>query len=339
MNEAAAALQRGDLHYDITYSAPDEIGQACQNMKTAFLELRSVIDELSRWMKGLENCDLSIMPNIQFTGDFKAIQEAYLSLVQRLNSSFQEIKTSAGQINIGAEQISGAAQSLSQGSAEQAASVEELSAMITEVTDNIRANAIGASAANELSQTVSKDVEQSSQFMEELIVAMQNITKTSTEVNKIIKTIDDIAFQTNILALNAAVEAARAGSAGKGFSVVADEVRNLAGKSAEAAKNTTELIASAIEAVNNGTAIANRTADSLNHVVQNIERITEKVQDINHSSDTQSTSVEQINTGATQISAVIQANSATSEESAAASEELAGQASVLDNLVAQFKLK
>ena len=339
LNEAADSLLRGDLKYDITYSSEDEIGQACANIKEAFQSLRNIIDELSRWMKALENCDLTVVPQMEFQGDFVAIQTAYTSLIENLNNSFQEIKVSADQINIGAEQISGAAQTLSQGSAEQAASVEELSAMITDVTDKIKSNASDASEANNLSQRVGEDVKQSSQYMNDLMEAMERITASSNEVNKIIKTIDDIAFQTNILALNAAVEAARAGSAGKGFAVVADEVRNLAGKSADAAKSTTALIESEISAVAEGTNIANMTAESLKQVVSNVQAITAKVQEINVSSEQQTTSVDQINTGATQISAVIQANSATSEESAAASEELAGQANMLDSLVKQFKLK
>lgn len=338
LNLAADALKKGDLSYRITYESKDEIGQACADMRNAFLSLQQVISEISQWMAALESCDLTLLPATEFPGDFAAIKSSYESLLETLNSGFRQIKSSAVQINAGAEQVSSGAQTLSQGATEQAASIEELSATITSISEKIKSNADDASKASELSAQIGASITESNQYMSSLMNAMNEITHASHEVNKVIKTIDDIAFQTNILALNAAVEAARAGEVGKGFAVVADEVRNLAGKSAEAAKSTTTLIETAINAVSEGTRIADQTAKSLEQVVEDAEGITNKIQEIAASSEEQSDSVGQINIGAEQISTVVQTNSATSEESAAASEELAGQANLLRSLIGQFKL-
>ncbi len=338
LNQAADALLEGNFDYQITYESNDEIGQTCGDMRKAFIELKNIIKEISDWMKALEKRDLTVLPTMNFRGEFEAIERSYKSLLKTLNDGFSEIKSSAAQINIGAEQVSDGAQTLAQGAVEQAASVQELSAVIADITEKINLNTSNANAANELSLQVGTEIAESSKLMSDLMEAMQRITEASSEINNIIKTIDDIAFQTNILALNAAVEAARAGEAGKGFAVVADEVRNLAGKSAEAAKSTTVLIGNAINAVGDGTKIAENTEKSLEKVVSNAKIITGKIQEIAADSEEQSSSIAQINVGTEQISSVVQTNSATSEESAASSEELAGQANMLDSLISQFKL-
>ncbi|MEG2769394.1 MAG: methyl-accepting chemotaxis protein, partial [Oscillospiraceae bacterium] len=243
------------------------------------------------------------------------------------------------QVASGSDQVSSGAQALSQGATEQASSIEELSATIQAVSNQIKDNANNAKMASELSSMAGKEVQNGNEHMQSMIVAMEDISSTSNKIGKIIKTIDDIAFQTNILALNAAVEAARAGSAGKGFAVVANEVRNLAGKSAEAAKNTTSLIESSINAVANGTKIADETAMSLKVVVEKSNLVLQKVEEIAEASAEQANSVVQITTGVDQISAVIQTNSATAEESAAASEELSSQSQMLKDLVGKFTLR
>lgn len=338
LDSAGEALKQGNLSYKIEYAGDNEIGRVCDSMREAFANLENVIGEISTEMKALSEGDLTYMPTQEYIGDFNEIRTSYLSLLDGLNAGFRKIKLSAAQITDGADQVSQGAQSLSQSSTEQAASLEELSATIGDIAAKINLNARSAEETNKLSDQIGDAIEISNTHMSDLMNAMERMTEASSEVNKIIKTIDDIAFQTNILALNAAVEAARAGEAGKGFAVVADEVRNLASKSAEAAKSTTELIETSIGAVAEGKDIAEKTAESLELVVQNANTITEKIKEILTSSEEQAVSASQINLGADQISSAVQTNSATSEESAAASEELAGQANILDTLIAQYKL-
>jgi len=249
-----------------------------------------------------------------------------------------QINQASDQVASGSEQVSFGAQALSQGATEQASSVEELSATIVELSGHVKVNADHAAEASRLSNDAGSGVMESDGHMKEMIEAMGDISDKSKEIGKIIKTIDDIAFQTNILALNAAVEAARAGSAGKGFAVVADEVRNLAQKSAEAAKNTTVLIEGSILAVDNGTRIVGQTAKSLQDVVVKAGNVTNKMTDIANASEQQAKAIAQVTQGIEQIAAVVQTNSATAEESAAASEELTGQAQMLKELVGKFRL-
>ena len=240
---------------------------------------------------------------------------------------------------IGSNQISDSSVVLSEGSTEQASSIEELTASLEEISVHTEHNAEDANKANELTSTVKESADRGNNQMQEMLVAIEEINTSSNNINRIIKVIDDIAFQTNILALNAAVEAARAGQYGKGFAVVAEEVRTLAAKSANAAKETTELIEASIEKVNDGTRIAKETADSLNTIVQEIDVVYEIINNIATSSNEQATGIDQINQGIIQVSDVVQTNSSTAEEAAAASEELAGQAALLQDMVGRFKLK
>ncbi|MEG2053959.1 MAG: methyl-accepting chemotaxis protein, partial [Oscillospiraceae bacterium] len=267
------------------------------------------------------------------------LENSMVKIIVSLSDTLNNIHIASDQVSGGADQVSGGAQALSQGATEQASSIEELSATVAEISSQVKANAENAKSASGLSDEAGAEVEQGNQHMQKMIAAMGDISDTSSQIGKIIKTIDDIAFQTNILALNAAVEAARAGAAGKGFAVVADEVRNLAGKSAEAAKNTTALIESSITAVANGTKIADDTAKSLFIIVDKVREVTDKINEIATASAEQASAVVQVTQGLDQISAVVQTNSATSEESAAASEELSGQAQMLNDMVSKFKLK
>jgi len=239
---------------------------------------------------------------------------------------------------MGADQVSVSAQSLSQGATQQASAIEELASTIEHIAGQVKKNAESTSKVKNLITDTSSEVSNGNKQMAEMLKAMNDINNSSSEISKIIKVIDDIAFQTNILALNAAVEAARAGAAGKGFAVVADEVRNLAGKSAQAAKNTTELIEDSIIKVQEGTVIANSTANSLNEIVKSVDEISNLIVSIDKASEQQSSSIQEVTLGIEQISTVVQTNSATAEESAAASEELSGQATMLGELIAKIKL-
>ncbi|MCL2163118.1 MAG: methyl-accepting chemotaxis protein [Oscillospiraceae bacterium] len=264
--------------------------------------------------------------------------EAIQKMVDDLNEMFIDIHRSAELVSSDSKQISDGAQSLASGSTEQAASIQELSSSISEIADTIRSNAELADSATKLAQIIRDNAEKGSRQMDEMIGAVNEINEASGSISKVIKVIDDIAFQTNILALNAAVEAARAGQHGKGFAVVAEEVRNLAAKSAEAAKDTSGLIENSIEKATLGARIAGETATSLTEIVDGIKKSNQMIEDIARLSEGQSIAIGQINSGIDQVSQVIQQNSAMAEESSASAQELNGQAETLQHLVLRFKL-
>jgi methyl-accepting chemotaxis protein len=274
----------------------------------------------------------------QYVYDYEPIMEALRNIRNNLSDALSRINESADQVANGSEQVSSGAQALSQGATEQASSIQELAATINDISNQINSNAQNAKEARKEAEGAEKNVLTSNQKMVEMNQAMMQISDKSNEIGKIIKTIEDIAFQTNILALNAAVEAARAGEAGKGFAVVADEVRNLASKSGDAAKNTTLLIEESMRAVENGTKISTDTAKSMHQVVESTKRINMIIENVAEASDKQAVAVNQVTQGIDQISSVVQTNSATAEQSAAASEELSGQAHIMKGLVQQFKL-
>ncbi len=333
-------LSQGDLKTEVpTTKAKDETSVLLTSLKEVVDALNSAITDVSYHLGEIAKGNLTTTVTRQYKGDFVPLETSTKGIIASLNDAMSQIEQSAQQVAGGSDQVACGAQALSQGATEQASSIEELSATIAEVSHQIKNNARNALEAEQLSSQSGKEVLDSNEQMQTMISAMSEISNTSNEISKIIKTIDDIAFQTNILALNAAVEAARAGAAGKGFAVVADEVRNLASKSAEAAKNTTVLIESSINAVGKGTKIADQTAKSLLSVVDGAKKSAELIGQIAAASNEQASAVTQINQGIEQISSVIQTNSATSEESAAASEELSGQAQILKDLVRHFKLK
>lgn len=273
-----------------------------------------------------------------YKGSFNELVSAINYVQLTLNNVLNEINVAAKQVSSGSKQVSDSAQSLSQGSTEQASSIQELTASLEEISSQTKQNAVNANEASELALVVKENAIKGNNQMREMVQAMNGINEASSNISKIIKVIDEIAFQTNILALNAAVEAARAGQHGKGFAVVAEEVRNLAGRSANAAKETTVLIEGTIKRVEDGSKIANATADALNNIVEGVTKATDLVGQIAKASNDQATAITQINNGISQVSKVIQINSATSEESAAASEELSIQAESLKEMVEKFKL-
>lgn len=342
IDDVARKIADGNLNEAITYTSKDELGMLSANFNKTVTRLReyvNYIDEISNVLNRIANGNLVFELTYDYAGEFAKVKDSMNLISDSLNNTLGQINQSADQVAAGSDQVSSGAQALSQGATEQASSVEELAATINEISGHVKENADNAKLANQQAIETADELEQGKHQMVSMTEAMDKIDKSSSEIGKIIKTIEDIAFQTNILALNAAVEAARAGEAGKGFSVVADEVRNLASKSAEASKNTASLIEATIHAVQDGTTIADATASSLDRIIASSEKSSQLVNAISKASQEQASSIIQVTQGIDQISSVVQTNSATAEESAAASEELSGQAQVLKDLISQFKLK
>lgn len=333
------ALSMGNLKDEVHISqTEDEIGELTQSLSTTVQTWRDYIGDISSSLEELDKGNLKMEMNREYVGDFAPIKESFHRTIHTLNDTFRKLNTSAGQVASGSGQVASSAQSFAQGTTQQASAVEELAATINDIHSHVTSNAENAKLASEQALATATELEQGKEQMGQMTSAMNQINDSSSEISKIIKTIEDIAFQTNILALNAAVEAARAGSAGKGFAVVADEVRNLASKSAEASKNTAALIEATVHSVQEGTNIANQTADSIGRIVLASEESAKLIHEISKASQEQAASIAQVTLGIDQIASVVQTNSATSEESAAASEELSGQAQILKNLVRRFKI-
>lgn len=333
-------LSLGDLTSVVPEATSnDETGILLNSLKTTIEEINKVIANVSYHLGEIEKGNLTSTIDIDYEGDFAKLKVSTESILNYLNEDLTQINQASEQVASGAYQVSSSAQVLSQGATEQASSVEELSATLNDISDNVKNNAKNSDKARIRAVNLRNEIGKSNVKMQDMIKAMGEINDSSNQIGKIIKAIEDIAFQTNILALNAAVEAARAGSAGKGFAVVADEVRNLASKSAAAAKDTTSLIEGSIQAVKNGIKLADETANSLSIVVDEGEYLTNVIEEISRASEDQASSIGEVTTGVEQVSAVVQNNSATAEESAAASEELSGQAQILKDLVGKYTLK
>lgn len=342
LNYVAGRIAEGDLNQNINYHSKDELGELSDNFGRTVVRLRDYvdyIDEISEKLQDIARGDLAFTLSHDYVGEFMKIKESLEGISRAFNETMGQINTAASQVAEGAGYVSEGAQTLSIGSAQQSEAVENLATHISEVSDGIQKTAQGAKKASEISQKVGSNILDSNEKMQHMNAAIQKISAKSTEIHNIIKTIEDIAFQTNILALNAAVEAARAGEAGKGFAVVADEVRNLASKSSEAAKDTTALIDQTVEAVEEGSGLAKETADSMMAVVENTDEVNKLIEGIAQYSAKQAAATEEVIRGINQISDVVQSNMSTAEKSAAASEELSGQANMLRELVSKFRLK
>jgi len=314
-------------------SAKDEIAEL-SNGSVMFVEhVTYIANELEIIAGG------DLTSEIKLLSDRDAMGKSLDKMIKSFNEMFLEIKQASSQVSVGSGQISDGAQLLASGSSEQAATLEQLSASIDDISQKTKENAERTSNASKLADDIMKNAEKGTKQMEQMINAVNEINAANQNINKVIKAIDDIAFQTNILALNAAVEAARAGSAGKGFAIVAEEVRNLAGKSAESAKDTSELIANSIEKAHLGTQIAGETASSLNDIVSGITGSNKIIAEIARSSEEQTESINQISYGINSVTQVVQQSSAATEESAAASEQMNGQATMLEEMVRRFRLK
>jgi len=311
----------------------DESGQ----MSESFASVISMMQRKLQTLEAVSNGDLTTEVVQRSQND--SYGNAMQMMVDRLNFMFEEIHSSTSQVSAGAKQVADGAQALAQGATQQAATIEELSSSVSEIAERTKINAEIADRTSKLSEMIMDSAERGSQQMSDMITAVSEINDASQSISKIIKTIDDIAFQTNILALNAAVEAARAGQHGKGFAVVAEEVRNLAAKSAEAARDTGDMIQNSIDRAEQGFRMAGETAESLAEIVSGINESSKLIAEIAKASEEQTANVSYINEGIVQVAQVVQQNSATAQQSAAASEEMSGQSAVLEELISQFRIK
>ncbi|WKY45042.1 methyl-accepting chemotaxis protein [Eubacteriaceae bacterium ES2] len=333
------ALANGALSVEMTGAYLGDHAQIKNDLNQTIRFLKECVLEITITLEKIGRGDLNHEIKTKYHGDFLPIKQSLNDITDRLNSTMTDINRAASQVQVGAYQIADGSQALAQGSTEQASSIQELTASIEEVSEATMKNAIHASEANDVALRVHRSAQMGNEQMQELLTAMIELNEASNDISKIIKVIDDIAFQTNILALNAAVEAARAGQHGKGFAVVAEEVRTLAARSAEAAKETTDLIERSVEKAKAGSKIANYTAESLNEILISVEKVTDLAGKIAWASNHQKKEIAQISQGIEQVSTVIQTNSATAEESAAASQELSEQAAQLKKMVDTFQLK
>lgn len=335
-------LAEGDLDTPVhEIHTGDETQILADSARTLVQGFRLMIQDMDEMLAEMSRGNLTADSKCEeaYVGGYRGLLDSARKLSAQLSDTLRQINQSADQVSAGAEQVSAGAQALSQGATEQASAIEELAATINDISGKIIATADRAGDVHSQSSETGREVEQCNEQMFELVNAVRDIGESSSQIGKIIKTIEDIAFQTNILALNAAVEAARAGTAGKGFAVVADEVRNLASKSAEASKSTSVLIEGSARSVEKGMKIADETAASLQKAVISTENTVKAVDKITEATAEQSQAVSQVTQGMDQISSVVQTNSATAEESAVASEELSGQAVILKELVGQFKTR
>ncbi len=338
ITQRLSLLGDGDLHSPVPeITSGDELETLSLATKQTVDNLRDILYDIDHTMKHFSNGNFILESSISYRGDLSEINDSIHKFSLNISETLAQINTSSDEVSRGSMQVSAGSQTLAQGATEQTAAIQELSAFVSDMTENIQQTSKDAEEAKHIAEEASSSSSLGKQQMQKMIEAMDKISYASSEIGKIIKNIDDIAFQTNILALNAAVEAARAGEAGKGFAVVADEVRNLAGKSAESAKNTSELIEHSMNAISNGTEIVSDTANSLNAIITSAEDSSKVIQHIADAAIVQEKAISEVNTRLTQVSEVIQLNSATAEESAALSEEMSAQASILKDLIQHFK--
>ena len=310
-----------------------------EHLRSAVSILSSYVDDISNMMQEFSNGNFDVRPSVEWKGDFKNIRDSLMQFEQSMADTVKGIQRVADRVSYDSQQVAGSSAGLAQGAAEQTAITSDLTVTLSSVSEQVSQNADNAEEISKRVDELGQEIIGSSQKMQEMVESMGEISQASMEIEKIITTINDIASQTNLLALNASIEAARAGEAGKCFAVVAREVQELAGKSAEASKSTSNLVEHSITAVGYGTRIANETADRLASVVSGTSEVVETTNWIASAARTQAESVAQIQDRIIQISNVVQTNSATAQESAATSQELSSQAGLLKNLMEKFHLR
>ncbi len=342
LSQVATRIAEGELEQTIRYQSRDELGVLAHNFNEVTIRLREYvkyINEISEKLREIASGNLAFSLENDYTGEFEKIKVSLEEISYSLNGTMGQLRTASGRVASDAEEVSGGAMALSQGSTEQAAAVDTLAQHIGSMSDSVRQTAHNAQEARRISQEVREELLQSNDKMQNMTEIIQKISEKSNEIHRIVKTIEDIASQTNILALNAAVEAARVGAAGKGFAVVADEVRALAGKSSEAAQATSQLLGETVDSMEEGVTAAQDTATTTLTVVAQAEEMSSLVSDIADHTGKQASDAAEITISIDQISTVVQTNASTAEKSAAASRELSDQADMLKNLVNKFRLK
>ncbi|MBR5509194.1 MAG: methyl-accepting chemotaxis protein [Lachnospiraceae bacterium] len=341
VRRALVGFSQGKLDIPVDYESKNELGEMCDALRTSQEVLNAVIADTGYLLGEMAHGNFNIRTRAEdkYVGALTTMLQSMRTINCQLSDTLHQITLSAEQVSSGSDQVASGAQMLAQGATEQASSVEELSATISNISVQVNNTAKNSTNAMEEVHDTGSRVAACNEQMTQMTNAMEEITSKSNEISKIVKSIEDIAFQTNILALNAAVEAARAGDAGKGFAVVADEVRSLAAKSAEASQNTSVLIGDTVDAVKRGTKVVNETAETLKYVVEGTQRVSHLVMNITQDAQREASALTQVSEGIDQISSVVSTTSATSEESAAASEELSSQANLIRELMSKFRLR
>lgn len=338
LNLAMLEMSKGNLKQALFHQGDDEIGELCDNLRTTMTNLDIYIGEIQENLDAFGAGDFTRQNKLVFLGDFLAIQTSTDHFKELITTTLHSLKSTVDLVSSGSDYVASGSQSLAEGSAKQSASISDLNTFIQDITEQIQENTRNVTGVNKTAQVIASDLADSNKQMDEMMSAMSDIQEKSDSITKVVKTIEAVAFQTNILALNAAVEAARAGSSGRGFAVVAEEVRSLASLTSKAVQDTTTLIGDSTATVKRGNQIAVATMENLKSVTEEITGFIDTLDEIAVASESQATAIEKINEGVHEIANVMQSNSAVSEESAATSEELSSQATEMKTAIEQFKL-